>query len=66
MPTKPLPFYEKDAVRWHDLVVDSTSELRRVLRSCANSHYANHVEAIIWQLENVTKDIDKTLKDRRR
>ena len=66
MPSKPLPFYAKDAVRWHDLVVDATGELRRVLRSCANAHYAGQLEAAIWQLEIVSLDIDKTLKDRKR
>lgn len=66
MPTKPLPFYEKDAVRWHDLVVDASGELRRVLRLCANTHYAGQLEAAIWQLENISLDIDKTLKDRKR
>jgi len=65
MSTPKLPFLEKDAMRWKDHTSLVMNELRGVIHATASPSVTTRLEALYWQVENIIKDIDKTISDRR-
>lgn len=66
MATKPLPFYEKDAQKWSDLVSISQSELKQILRENPNWKCYSQLESVIWQLTIIVHEIENALAAKRR
>lgn len=65
MSTPKLPFLEKDALRWRDLSALSMNEIRSIIHATASPSVTTRLEALYWQMENLIKDIDKTVSNRR-
>lgn len=66
MPTKPLPFHEKDAQRWCDHVCLVESALAQAIRQYPLAPNATLIESALWQCRTVHEDIAKTLEEKRR
>jgi hypothetical protein len=66
MPTKPLPFFEKDAIRWRDHSALVLNELRLIIQATVSPSVTTRLEALYWQVENTINDIDTTLSERKK
>jgi len=65
MPTKPLPFLEKDAIRWRDHAALALNEIRGIIRACYMPSVVTRLEALTWQMENLVNDVEDTIAARK-
>ena len=65
MSTPKLPFYEKDAIRWRDMVVAMMYELADIKRCCNLSSITNRIGDQVQQCAVLSESITDAI-DRRR
>ncbi len=65
MSTPKLPFYEKDAVRWRDIVASMMYELADIKRCCNVPSVSLRIGDQIQQCSILCESIQKALDDRR-
>jgi len=63
--TKPLPFLEKDAMRWRDNTALMLTEIKGIIRATMSASVTTRLEAVAWQMEKVVNDIEDTISNRK-
>lgn len=66
MPTKPLPFYEKDARKWADHVSITRKEIEQILKQNPIWKDYSQLECTLWQLTAIVDEIERVLEAKRR
>ena len=65
MPTPRLPFYEKDALRWRDILVEMTYELSDIRRCCNLPSIGLRVEDQMQVCRNLADEIDRIIQEKK-
>lgn len=65
MPTPKLPFYEKDALRWRDIIVAMMYEMADIQRCCNMPSITLRIGDQIQQCQVLCESIQHTLDSRK-